>query len=368
MTLLSELLTAFQKSGSSDLHLTEGSFPHIRKHGRLTVLPGATIISSADIEDLTKELVGMNKYEKFLRENELDVGADYGIDRIRINLYRQKGKIAWALRLLPSRLFPLEQLGIPLPVLQTICSMQKGLVLISGATGSGKSTTLASLIHEINATRHCHIFTIEDPIEFIHENIKSFVSQREIGTDTSSYEEALRRVLREDPDVVVIGEMRDQSTMRAALTLAETGHLTFGTLHTSDAVQTITRIIGSFPPNEQEQIRVQLASVLNLVICQHLVPWSNGLGRSLAAELLVATSAVKAMIRENKIHQIPSSIQTGQQYGMRTMNFALAELLNRNLIDANTAELWSPDREGMKRIIAAGPFDSLRQHGVFEIE
>ncbi len=230
------------------------------------------------------------------------------------------------------------------------------MVLVTGTTGSGKTTTLASIINEINKTRNCHIFTIEDPVEYCHANRKAFISQREVGTDTASFEEALRRVLREDPDVVLIGEMRDQTTMRAALTLAETGHLTFGTLHTSEALQTVTRMIGAFPANEQEQIRTQLATTLSLVISQQLVPWSDGKGRSLAAEVMIGTPAVKAMIRENKIHQIPSSIQTGHIHGMQTMNMSLNALVKKRLITPERAIDWSIDKEDMRRLLNSTGF------------
>ncbi len=351
MTDLKTLLSAFREANSSDLHLTSEGGPYIRRNGELFPLPDFPAVASGEMESLTLELVGRENYEKFRRENELDMAVGLEGDRMRVNIYRQQKKIAWALRLLPSGFFPLEQLGIPLPVLRAACTMQKGLVLVTGATGSGKTTTLASMIHEINRTRNCHIFTIEDPVEYQHENLRAFVSQREVGDDTASFEEALRRVLREDPDVVLIGEMRDQITMRAALTLAETGHLTFGTLHTSEALQTVTRMIGAFPTNEQEQIRTQLATTLNLVISQQLVPWSDGGGRSLAAEIMIGTPAIKAMIRENKIHQIASSIQTGGQLGMRTMNMALLELIKEKRIDAERAMEWSMDREDMKRVV-----------------
>ena len=352
MSNLEYLLATFKNSRSSDLHVTSNKVPYIRWHGELYPLNDYPVISAEELENLTRELVGDEHYGQFLRENELDMAISFQNSRMRVNVYRQQGLIAWALRILPERFFALEELGISLPVLQSVCTMQKGLVLVTGATGSGKSTTLASIIHEINKRRHCHIFTIEDPIEYKHENIQAFVSQREVGEDTASFEEALRRVLREDPDVVLIGEMRDQITMRAALTLAETGHLTFGTLHTSEAVQTVTRLIGSFPADEQEQIRTQLATTLNLVISQQLVPWDNGQGRSLAAEVLVATPAIKSLIRENKIHQITSSMQTGNQYGMKTMNMALAELVQARLINCERAIEWSLDKDDMRHTLS----------------
>lgn len=351
MMELNELLTAFVNANSSDLHLTSGEVPYIRIHGGLFPLQDFPAVSSHELEHLTEELIGHEAYKAFQADNELDIAQTFNDHRLRINIYRQQKTIAWALRLLPSKFFELEELGISMQVLNMACKMQKGLVLVTGATGSGKSTTLASIINEINKTRNCHIFTIEDPVEYKHKNIKSFVSQREVGDDTASFEEALRRILREDPDVVLIGELRDQTTMRAALTLAETGHLTFGTLHTSEALQTVTRLIGAFPANEQEQIRTQLATTLNLVISQQLVPWTDGNDRSLAAEVMVGTPAIKAMIRENKIHQITSAIQTGQLYGMKSMNASLFDLVKNKKIDGERALDWSIDKEDMKRLL-----------------
>lgn len=356
MTPLQELLAAFQGSRSSDFHLTPDIVPYIRRHGELIPMPDSRPYSAEEVQTMTLELVGKEHFTDFQRDRELDVAIEFNGDRLRVNLYLQRNRIAWSIRLLPSELIALDSLGIPLDVLHTVCRMQKGLVLITGATGAGKTTTLASIIHEINRTRHCHIVTIEDPVEYLHPNIRAFVSQREVGSDTNSFEEALRRILREDPDVVLIGEMRDQTTMRAALTLAETGHLTFGTLHTSEAVRTITRIIGSFPANEQEQIRTQLAATLSLVISQQLVPWQDGNGRSLAAEIMIATPAVKAMIRENKVHQVASLIQTGQQSGMKTMNASLLELVRANKLRPQSAVEWSLEKEDMKRVLASSGF------------
>lgn len=350
---INTLLTAFKASDSSDLHITENEQPYIRVHGNLTELGDFAPFTRKNMEQLTLELVGKENYDRFNKENELDMAIDFEGDRLRVNIYRQQKKIAWALRMLPSKFFELSELGISVEVLKNICKLQKGLVLVTGATGSGKSTTLASIVNEINKHRRCHIFTIEDPVEYKHENKQAFISQREVGDDTASFEEALRRVLREDPDVVLIGEMRDQTTMRAALTLAETGHLTFGTLHTSEALQTVTRMIGAFPANEQEQIRTQLGTTLNVVISQQLIPWSDNKGRSLAAEIMIATPAIKAMIRESKIHQITSSIQTGQNQGMCTMNMSLAELLKQKKITPERALEWSLDKEDMKRMISS---------------
>lgn len=346
-----ELLDALVQKGVSDLHLTSGEPPRLRGAGHLET-SGFPACSAEQVDAMTRDLVGEANFRKFAQEHELDlaVSAPNG-SRLRINLYYQQGKIAWAVRALPSKFFPLEALGIDMKVLALATEARKGLILVTGATGSGKSTTLASIINRINETRDEHIFTIEDPVEYIHPSKKSFVSQREVGSDTGSFHEALRRVLREDPDVVLIGETRDRETMAAALTLAETGHLTFGTLHTSGAVQTVGRIVGAFPADEQDQVRLRLADTLNLVISQQLVPWDEGGGRSLVAEVMVATPAIKAMIRENKLHQLQSTLQTGSTVGMKTMNASLYELFAKGLITQATALSWSPDKEELRRTL-----------------
>ena len=346
---LDHLLSSFINSGASDLHVSVNQPPYYRLHGFLVPMSGFDILDLEKITSFTRELIGKEKFDEFINNNELDMAVSYEGTRLRINIYMQQKTIAWALRALPSEFFPLEKLGLPLQICKKACTLHKGLILVTGATGSGKSTTLASIINEINENRQCHIFTIEDPVEYRHFNKKAFISQREVGDDTESFNEALRRILREDPDVVLIGEMRDRTTMQAALTLAETGHLTFATLHTAEAIQTVSRIIGSFPANEQEQIRTQLSATLQLVISQQLIPWDDGEGRSLAAEILVATPAVKAMIRENKIHQIGSAMQTGLQIGMKTMNISLHELYASGKIKADTAIDWSIDKEDMQR-------------------
>jgi len=347
------LIDEFIESDSTDLHVAADNPPYIRMHGSLFPMEGEAPIPSETVKKMTKELVGDANFAKFRKERELDMALTVkGDRRMRINLYFQQGTIAWALRLLPPDFFPIEKLGIPLELCRKICALHQGLVLVTGATGSGKSTTLASIINEINKSRKCHIFTIEDPIEYKHISRKSFVSQREVGEDTKSFHEALRRVLREDPDVVLIGEMRDRETMAAALTLAETGHLTVATLHTAEAVQTITRIIGAFPPNEQSQIRTQLAATLQVVLSQQLVPWINENGRSLAVEIMIATPAVKAIIREDKVHQLPSVIQTGGNFGMRTMNQSLADFVADGKINKKIAMAYSLDKEDMERKIA----------------
>lgn len=346
---LETLLREFISSSASDLHITVGSPPHLRLHGEIVAAEGWQPVDAETLGKMSVELAGEKNYSIFRRESELDMALSFEDTRIRINLYQQQGETAWSLRALPKQFLPIEELGLPLSAIKSVCNMKKGLVLVTGATGSGKSTTLASIINQINATRACHIFTIEDPVEYRHYARRAFISQREIGVDSASFHEALRRILREDPDVVLIGEMRDRETVQAALTLAETGHLAFATLHTASAIQTVSRVIGAFPANEQEQIRTQLATTISLVVSQQLIPWENRQGRSMAAEILVATPAVKAMIRENKLHQMHSAMQTGTSSGMRTMNQSLAELCQQRKISCETASEWSWDKEDFAR-------------------
>ncbi len=331
---------------SSDLHIKAPNKPMWRVNGDLLPVEKSEPLSEADVVAITKSLVSQEEYEKFVSENELDTAKTLDCGRrIRINVHRQSGGIGLALRLLPAEFFPLESLGISEKICSEICALRKGLVLVTGATGSGKSTTLASFINEINETRAEHIITIEDPIEYKHSSKKCLVTQREVGADTASFSESLRRALREDPDIVLVGEMRDLDTMRAALTLAETGHLTFATLHTSTAVQTITRIIGAFPANEQEQIRVQLAGVLKYVLCQQLIPRTDVKGRCLAAEILVANNAVLSLIRENRIHQMQSTMQTSSRLGMITLNQSLENLVSKGYINQETAQSYAIDKD-----------------------
>jgi twitching motility protein PilT len=341
---LDRLLEAWVASDSSDLHIKAPNPPFYRLHGSLIPLPGYAPLSELDVRHFAKTLLGEKVYDQFKASHELDTAKTLENGRrIRINAHVQSGGVGLALRLLPATFFPLESLGLPLSVCRNICGLHHGLVLVTGATGSGKSTTLASLINELNQTRDGHVITVEDPIEYRHTTNKCLITQREVGDDTASFAEALKRILREDPDIVMIGEMRDCETMRAALTLAETGHLTFSTLHTGTAIHTMTRIIGSFPANEQEQIRTQLAGVLRYVICQQLIPLRDGGGRCLAAEVLVGTSAVLSLIRENRIHQIASTMQTGTHIGMTTMNQSLKNLVADGRIDRAAALALSPD-------------------------
>jgi twitching motility protein PilT len=332
--IIDELVCA----NASDLHLVAGNPPMIRVHGVLKAAPSYDVLTPEDIEQALQVIVPEVMLAKFRAEQELDIGVTIGDGyRLRINVYVQQNSTAAAIRLLPNAFFPLEELGLNTALLKQIVTMHSGLVLVTGATGSGKSTTIASIVNEINATRACHIHTIEDPIEYQHISKMALVTQREVGRDTASFAEALRRSLREDPDVVVVGEMRDLETTTAALALAETGHLTFATLHTSDAVQTVSRIISQFPAAQQAQVTIQLASTLRYVICQQLVPWDNKQGRSLAAEILTVTPAIRALIRDGRTHQIRNAIQTGQADGMQTMEQALESLIAKRLLSKKTA-------------------------------
>ncbi|MDR1491416.1 MAG: PilT/PilU family type 4a pilus ATPase [Planctomycetaceae bacterium] len=339
------LLELVERNGS-DLHLAEGNRPVMRIHGVLYPLEHYQPLVAEQTQTLIKDIVGETSFKRLLAAGELDVAIEFPGDgnsrpwRLRINGYRQQGTYAAAIRLLPNKFFSFKELGLPMQVLEKICRLNNGLVLVTGATSSGKSTTIASIVNEINKERPCHILTIEDPVEYRHYSQKAFVTQREVGVDTASFAEALRRAMREDPDVIVVGEMRDLETISAALTLAETGHLTFATLHSSTAVQTISRVISAYPAVQQSQVRIQLASTLRFAICQNLTPWDNNQGRSLIAEILVVNSAVRAMIREEKTHQLKNIMQTNYDIGMRTLEQATETILKQNHISRKQAKLY----------------------------
>ena len=302
-----------------------------------------------DTEAYAKEIL-QDAYEKYDAIGEYDTSYSiHGKGRFRVNIYKQRNSTALAIRVISLDMPTLDSLGYP-ETLKDICNLKRGLVLVTGPTGSGKSTTLAALINEINSNRESHIITIEDPIEFLHKHNKSIVNQREIGKDTLSYERALKAALREDPDVILIGEMRDLETISTAITAAETGHLVFSTLHTIGAAKTIDRIVDVFPPHQQEQIKIQLASVLQIIISQQLVETIDG-ERTASLEIMVATPAIKNLIREGKTHQIESSIQTGSKYGMRTMDMELANLYREGIITQETAMNSAIDREILSRLL-----------------
>jgi twitching motility protein PilT len=357
-----ELLLELVRQGGSDLHLAAGCAPLIRIHGTLVPAAGASVLDASAVSALIREMIGEEAFQSLEDSWEHDSAISLeGGYRLRINAYRQQDSFAAALRLLPNRFFKFEELGLPLAVLQRMCRLGSGLVLVTGATSSGKSTTIASVVHQINKSRACHIHTIEDPVEYRHESLRAFVTQREVGRDTVSFAEALRRSMREDPDVIVIGEMRDLDTMSAAMTLAETGHLTFATLHTSNAAQTISRIVSAYPAAQQAQARVQLASTLRYVVCQRLIPWDNGRGRSLAAEVLGVTPAVRAMIRDEKSHQIRTVIQTNYEAGMRTLAQSLHELVQAGRISHETAvQICEGEGEALELANTDGGGEHLR--------
>jgi len=350
MVTLEELLRVMVERGSSDLHITAGSAPRIRVDGVL-VSTEHEILDAEDAQRIIYSILDNEQIARFEQDLELDISFGIaGIGRFRTNVFMQRGAVGAAIRVIPYEIATFEDLQLPIDVCVRLCNLPKGLVLVTGATGSGKSTTLAAMIDYINMNRQEHIITIEDPIEFVHRNKSCLVNQREVGPDTRSFPDALKHILRQDPDVVMIGEMRDRVTIEAALTLAETGHLTFATLHTSDTVQTLNRIIDVFPASQQSQVRTQLSFVLESVFCQQLLPMANSRGRVLASEVMVATEAIKSMIRDDKAHQIYSVIQTGARQNMMTMNQALYELYRQGKTSWETVLSHSHNPEDLKRM------------------
>jgi twitching motility protein PilT len=360
---LPDLLKATLDLGGSDLHLSIGSPPQVRVDGRLQRLD-LPVLTPDVTKSLAYGVLSDAQRRKFEESWEMDLAFSLqGIGRVRCNVFNQKGAVASVCRLIPENVRTLEELGLP-PVLTHLADRPRGLVLVTGQTGSGKSTTLAAMLNRINNARAAHILTIEDPVEYLHTHKRSLVNQRELHSDTRTFTTALRAALREDPDVVLIGEMRDLETMEAAMKLAETGHLTLATLHTNSAAQTITRIIDAFPAHQQAQIRTQLSLVLEGIVCQTLLPRASGHGRLAALEVLVATPGIRNLIRDDKVHQIYGAMQTGQQrLGMQTMNQALARLVERNSVtrevalaaSSNPDELVAMlDRAAVNRPAAAG--------------
>ena len=349
MVTLEELLRVMMERKSSDLHITAGSPPRIRIDGAL--VPTEHDMMDADTtQKIIYSILDNEQIAKFESEKELDMSFGIaGIGRFRVNVFYQRGAVGTAIRVIPYEIATFEKLGVPAQVCQKLCDLPKGLILVTGATGSGKSTTLAAMIDYINVNGQYHIITIEDPIEFVHRNKQCLVNQREVGPDTLSFGAALKHVLRQDPDVVLIGEMRDKETIELGLTLAETGHLTFATLHTSNCVQTINRIIDVFPAEQQNQIRTQLSFVLEGVFCQQLLPLSVGKGRCLCPEIMIPNDAIRANIRDDKVHQIYSTIQTGSKTGMRTMNQSLLELYKSGKITYDIALQYTQNLEDMKK-------------------
>jgi twitching motility protein PilT len=326
--------------------------PRIRVDGSL-VATEHDVLRPDTVKRLVYSFLTGEQVARFERELEIDLSFGVeGLGRFRTNVFLQRGTVASVLRMIPYQIRTFDELGLPSKICDEVCSLPRGLVLVTGATGSGKSTTLAAMVDSINASRALHIVTVEDPIEFLHRNKSCLVNQREVGGDTQSFKRSLRSALRQDPDVVLVGEMRDTETIEAALTIAETGHLTFATLHTSDCVQTINRVVDVFPAHQQQQVRTQLSFSLQAVLCQQLLPAAAGRGRVLALETMIANSAIRSLIRDDKAHQIYSIIQTGGKLGMRTMNQSLHELCRRNLITYDEALAHSGDVEDLKRTFA----------------
>lgn len=354
MTTLPEMLQKTMQAGASDLHITVDTPAQIRVDGRLRPIDDQTL-SAADTKRLAYSVMTDSQKHQFEERWELDFS--FGIKdlcRFRANVFTQKGSVGAVFRIIPFEVKGFESLNLP-PVVEQLCEKPRGLILVTGPTGSGKSTTLAAMIDKINRNRHEHILTIEDPIEFLHQHRNCIVNQREVSADTHSFADALRVALREDPDVVLIGEMRDLETVEAALRIAETGHLTLATLHTNSAATTINRIIDVFPSNQQSQIRAQLSMVLEGILCQSLIPKAGGAGRAMAMEILIPTSAIRNLIREDKVHQIYSSMQTGQEkYGMQTFNQSLAHLVLKKQITLQDGLNKSSNQDELQDLIQRG--------------
>jgi len=352
---LPDLLKRMTELGGSDLHITTNSPPQVRVHGHLRPLEEFPPMTPAQTKQLAYSVLTDSQKHRFEENLELDFSFGLkGLSRFRANLFNQKGAVGAVFRAIPYEIKSFEALGLP-TVISDMCKKPRGLILVTGPTGSGKSTTLASMIDKINIDRHDHILTIEDPIEFLHNHKNCVVNQREVNADTHGFADALRTALRQDPDVVLVGEMRDLETIEMALRIAETGHLTFATLHTNSAASTINRIIDVFPAGQQGQIRTQLSLVLEGILCQALLPKASGEGRAMALEILVPNAAIRNLIREDKIHQIYSMMQTGQdKYGMQTFNQSLATLYQKRLITLDTAMQRSSNVDELKDLIERG--------------
>jgi twitching motility protein PilT len=368
MATLPELLKTLVDNSGSDLHLTTQTPPQIRVHGKLRVLD-LPPLGPADTKTLAYSVLTDAQKKRFEETLELDFSFGIrGLARFRCNVFNQRGAVAAVYRVIPEKIKTFQDLGLP-PVIATLSERPRGLVLVTGPTGSGKSTTLAAMIDKINTERREHIITIEDPIEYIHQHKGCIVNQREVHADTFGFPAALRAALREDPDIVLIGEMRDLETIESALRIAETGHLTFATLHTNSAAQTINRIIDVFPAHQQGQIRTQLSLVLEGIVCQALLPRADGAGRVASLEIMIPTPAIRNLIRDDKVHQIYSTMQTGQErLGMQTMNQNHVTLYQKRLITLETAMSASSQRDELEQMIARGtgvvPGAGLNRAGV----
>jgi len=358
MPEIDELLVLMMEKKASDLHLTPGVPPMLRIDGEIVPTHYEKLSPDA-CQKMIYSLLTDPQKEKFETTNELDLAFGIkGIGRVRMNVFRQRGAVSASLRGIPPKIYSFEELGLP-PIVYEIMKVPKGLILVTGPTGSGKTTTLASMIDYLNERRHGHIITVEDPIEYTHIHKKCIIEQREIGGDTSSFSIALKYVLRQDPDIILIGEMRDLETIQAALNIAETGHLVFATLHTSDAPQSVNRIIDVFPPHQQNQVRTQLSFVLQAVFSQMLLPHVSGHGRVLATEVLIVTPAIRNLIRERKVEQIATAMQSGGKHGMQTMNQSLFDLYTRELITYEQALSHSLDPDDLRRLLQKGVYQTV---------
>ncbi|HXE58619.1 MAG TPA: type IV pilus twitching motility protein PilT [Gemmatimonadales bacterium] len=354
---LRALLEEMLEKEASDLHITAGERPKLRVDGEIVDASVTEVLTPKDTLQLAYSVLTENQKKRFETEDELDFS--FGIQnlaRFRGNVFKQRGCVAMVIRMIPFSVRTFQDLGLP-PVVAKLAERPRGLVLVTGPTGSGKSTTLAAMIDKINKERRGHILTVEDPIEFIHRHQRCIINQREVGTDTKSFANALKYALREDPDVILVGEMRDLETIQATLTIAETGHLALATLHTNSAAESINRIIDVFPSNQQSQVRAQLAFVLEGVITQTLLPKAKGRGRVMAAEIMVATPAIRALIRDDKIHQIQTAIQAGKKWGMQTMNDALYQLYLAREVAKDECLAVSPDPNEFLRMIGETPME-----------
>jgi twitching motility protein PilT len=346
-----DILMEVMERNASDLHIAAGAPPTIRVRGRLTPLEGYPTLTPTDTREIVYSILNSDQRQRLETDWQLDFSYSIpGQARFRVNAYFQRAALGAAFRLIPFNITKIDDLGLP-PVVREFTRKPRGFVLVTGPTGSGKSTTLAAMIDEINENREEHIMTIEDPIEFLHRHKRCLINQRELGTDATTFSAALKAALRQDPDVILVGEMRDLETIHTALTAAETGHLVFATLHTQDAPQTIDRIIDVFPPHQQQQVRVQLAVALQGILTQQLLPTADGSGRVVAVETLVPTPAVRNLIREGKTHQIYSVLQTGGAQGMQTMDSALATLIRQGKITRAIAESRSTTPDELRRVL-----------------
>lgn len=350
MLNMQDLLMMLMERKASDLHIVAGAPPMLRLDGEIRPTQYEKLTPD-HCQRLVYSLLTDSQKEKFEATNELDLSFGIkGVGRVRMNVFRQRGSVSAALRSIPQKMLTFEELNLP-AVIYEMMKLYKGLILVTGPTGSGKSTTLASIINYLNEHRTGHIVTIEDPIEYVHAHKQCIVNQREVGADTGSFANALKYVLRQDPDIILVGEMRDLETISAALTIAETGHLVFATLHTSDAASAINRIIDVFPPHQQAQIRSQLSITLQAIFAQQLLPHASGAGRVLANEVLVVTPAIRNLVREMKVEQIYLSMQTGGKFGMQTMNQSLYDLYTRRQIPYQIALDASTDQDDLKRLL-----------------